>query len=909
VVSAVDSFGESANSAQVTATLFDPGFQLSATPSSQIVSAGNGTNYTVMMSTNGNFSGTVVFGIGGLPSAASASFSPPSLGQGGSSLLTIQTTTNTPGGAYVLTIAGTNGASVLTTNVTFVVNGTSAGPGTLLWTSGSGAGTNWSAFLNWTNVTAGGYGPPGAGNSVVFTNTATAAAQAAVDNVVDSSVAIASLLYSHTNHFHNTLILPGDTLSIATNLTVGTGTDLGTSGAVFASISGGGGSLVITNTNCVVNIRQGTGSSSGPYLQRATLDMSGLDTFNAKANRILIAADGGVTSRETGTLYLAKTNIITLYGSAPAIDAGENPSNGAGANNDPSALTSFLYLGQSNGIFADSIGIGRSKGAGVMAFNPAYTNGLTPALYLRGATANRVATFSLGDESPLGSSNQRSTGTADFSGGTVDALIDTAYIGRSINGTNTGTAVSAAGTLTFDVGTINANTLEIGFQTLAIGTGPGASGTVNVNGDGVLIVNQTIELAHGSVSSPPVQGVLNINGGTVQATNINGGGGLSAIALNSGKLDLQSGGIANVSALNVGASSVSEPALLANAGSITSSNAIVIAPNGTLAGNAVIAAPGLTVNGVISPGVNGAGWITNNGPVTFGAGGSYVVTVQNGVAGPANGWSFLKASAGIVIQATSGSPFGIQLQSAGLAANFGYNTNYDWVIATANGGIANYDPPKFTVDDSLFANDLAGGYFYIRTNSDASALVLSFTNNHPPVAAPVSLTRTETVMTIPLASLAAHWSDPDGDPVALVSVNQSSPGGANNVSTDGAYIYYTNANNVLDTISYTVQDARTNPPAVYRPGDTVQAVAGTLTILPARPLIAIPAIQGGNLVLSGSGGLPNRTYYVLTATNMALPLDQWLRIATNQFDAAGDFQFTNSPALNASQQFFLLQSQ
>src|SRR5439155_576876 len=128
----------------------------------------------------------------------------------------------------------------------------------------------------WTNVTGGGYGPPGLGSSVIFTNTATASAQATVDNVVDSSVAIASLLYSHTNRFHNTLILPGHTLAIATNLAVGTGTDLGINGAVFASIGGSGASLAITNTSCLVSIRQGTGSGSGPYLQRATLDLSGL---------------------------------------------------------------------------------------------------------------------------------------------------------------------------------------------------------------------------------------------------------------------------------------------------------------------------------------------------------------------------------------------------------------------------------------------------------------------------------------------------------------------------------------------------------------------------------------------------------------------------------------------------------
>ncbi|HEX5220665.1 MAG TPA: autotransporter-associated beta strand repeat-containing protein, partial [Verrucomicrobiae bacterium] len=49
----------------------------------------------------------------------------------------------------------------------------------------------------------------------------------------------------------------------------------------------------------------------------------------------------------------------------------------------------------------------------------------------------------------------------------------------------------------------------------------------------------------------------------------------------------------------------------------------------------------------------------------------------------------------------------------------------------------------------------------------------------------------------------------------------------------------------------------------------------------------------GNLILSGDGGTPTGSYYVLTATNVTLPSASWSRVATNQFDAAGRFNLTN----------------
>src|SRR5262249_15320354 len=116
-------------------------------------------------------------GVSGLPTGASASFNPATLTQPGVSTLTITSTSNSPSGNYPLTIIGSNGAVILSAAVTLTINGLIANPGTLLWTAGSADG-NWSTALNWTNPLAGGNGPPGSGNGLVFTNLGVAAASA-----------------------------------------------------------------------------------------------------------------------------------------------------------------------------------------------------------------------------------------------------------------------------------------------------------------------------------------------------------------------------------------------------------------------------------------------------------------------------------------------------------------------------------------------------------------------------------------------------------------------------------------------------------------------------------------------------------------------------------------------------------
>lgn len=75
-----------------------------------------------------------------------------------------------------------------------------------------------------------------------------------------------------------------------------------------------------------------------------------------------------------------------------------------------------------------------------------------------------------------------------------------------------------------------------------------------------------------------------------------------------------------------------------------------------------------------------------------------------------------------------------------------------------------------------------------------------------------------------------------------------------------------------------------------------------------KPEITSIRALGTNLVFTGSNGVPGSTYYLVSSTNLALPLNQWQPAASNVFDSNGNFNVTNvkSPV---SQQFFRIRTQ
>jgi hypothetical protein len=133
--------------------IFNPGtspdFTISSSPIAVTVAQGGNGVSTITTAVSGGFNSSVTLTATGLPTGASAAFSPTSLAAPGSgtSGLTITTSASTPAGAYPITVTGTGGGKTHATTVTLTV--TSGGGGVTTLTSGVGVSVS-GALNSWT---------------------------------------------------------------------------------------------------------------------------------------------------------------------------------------------------------------------------------------------------------------------------------------------------------------------------------------------------------------------------------------------------------------------------------------------------------------------------------------------------------------------------------------------------------------------------------------------------------------------------------------------------------------------------------------------------------------------------------------------------------------------------------------
>jgi hypothetical protein len=457
-----------------------------------------------------------------------------------------------------------------------VTTATIATAGTIPW-SGAGApgNINWNDDANWVgNV------PPGAGDTALFDNSdvSSSAGPGSADNIVNIDFTIEALMYGETNTspmWHNTVINAGTTLTVSSTtaeivLDSGTQTDPPSGLTQCYNTIGGDGSLTVddTNTESVMIVSQGSSTYTGAPGLWASLDMSSLNTFQGTFGRLLVGVQGvGATpnevtlnssGRQSGKLSLALTNIIHLTQTGN-VQGGYNAAAGGPALIVVDAPfwgdnQSVLSLGQSNAIWADSITIGRNGAlqSGVLQFNPNITG--PQQLFLRGESSNRVSELIVADATYNGSYSQyespdprinvttnisgglhvQESGLADLSAGTSDIMIDTLILGMGYNGTPGGYVV---GQLNMGAGTLNVNSLELGFVSSTTTTTQPVTGILNVDG-GTVVVNDDLLLGvpDGAGTAAAAAGDVTINGGGVWANNLINSGGPSSITINGGSL-------------------------------------------------------------------------------------------------------------------------------------------------------------------------------------------------------------------------------------------------------------------------------------------------------------------------------------------------------------------------------------
>ena len=259
----------------------------------------------------------------------------------------------------------------------------------------------------------------------------------------------------------------------------------------------------------------------------------------------------------------------------------------------------------------------------------------------------------------------------------------------------------------------------------------------------------------------------------------------------------------------------------------------------------------------VNKAVPSLGVVSSQNPVAFHANLTFTSTVTGGGVTPTGSVQFK----------TNSSAFGATASLAGGAATSGSTTNLPRgtnPIAAEYSGDANY----FAV-----------------TNTAAQGVT-----NTPPVAQLATYTRGSGIsLKMLLVSLATNWSDVDGDTVSLDGASLTTTNGGA-LATNATTLFYANANNVADLITFTIRDSH---------GDAA----------PGRVAVVIEASSGqGQTVAFTDGvmrvvfaGIPGREYSVQRSLN----LTNWVAISVitapgnGVFEVIDDFSDTGPPPASA----------
>ncbi|MFZ0392991.1 MAG: protease pro-enzyme activation domain-containing protein [Terracidiphilus sp.] len=101
-----------------------PGYSLSASPSSVSIQQGNAGSTSITSTVTGGFDSAVTLSASGEPTGVTIGFSPTSITGTGSSTMSITVASTVAAGTYPITVTGTSGSTVETTTVQLTVTGT-----------------------------------------------------------------------------------------------------------------------------------------------------------------------------------------------------------------------------------------------------------------------------------------------------------------------------------------------------------------------------------------------------------------------------------------------------------------------------------------------------------------------------------------------------------------------------------------------------------------------------------------------------------------------------------------------------------------------------------------------------------------------------------------------------------------
>jgi len=821
-------------------SLIQPGFSIEVSPVSQTVTGGQSASYTVTVSPTNGFTGPVALSVAGLPAGVSASFNPTAIDTSGTSTLTLVTSNSTPGDIYDLFVTGTNGpiVSVNGQEVTLEV----------IATDSDGDG-----IPDWWMLQYFGHATGSAGDNSRATDDA--------DN--DGLSNMDEYLAGTNPTVHNPANLTWASVSSsAWDVTNSVNWNIPGSSRLFYN---GDNVLFDDTAGVVTNVTIASGISVQP----------GIVTNNSSTKSFTISGSGKISgpallvksgnSKLTISTANDFTGNIFVQGGTLSISAENN----LGAN--PNTLT---------------------------------TNQLT----LDGGTLQTAVTFSIDD-------GNRGI-TLGGNGGTINVTANTLTVVDLINGGGTLTK-TGDGTLALNsVNTWSGGSIATAGAFRANIVGAYGSGLVTVNGLGTAYHNAggTYTNAYDLNGIGPVEatgnfGAIRFANNSSTATiltgpiHLSGDSRISARGIAySNPGGMISGRITGDKALEFGNSGdTSNPGriTLSNSGNNWSGNTTIshgtlrvgvaeVIPNGAGNGNVIINNSNPTNDSILD--LNGFNETINGLAATGNGLARCVVSNSSAIAATLTlGDGDANAAFGGVIKAATG-VIALTKIGAGAETLGGANT-YTGATTISNGTLVVNGSVGNTVVTVRSNGTLSGNGVINGTVTVNSGATLSPGNS----IGALTINGTVTLQGTTFMELNKSLGTNDvirgataiqyGGTLSLTNLSGTL------VTNDSFKLFYAN--------TYSGAFARIVPaiPGLGLAWNTNTLTDGTLGIVAAAtssPGINAVEMSGGALVFRGTNGVPGWTYYVLTSTNLTVPLTNWDVIATRAFDTSGNFSVTQN---------------
>ncbi len=385
-----------------------PDFSLSLSPSSETLTAGSSTTYSVTATAKNGFHGTVSFSASGLPSGAGASFNPTSVTGSGSSTMTVTTSASTPAGTYTITITGASGSLSHATTVSLTVNAVaqpnfslSASPSSVTINQGTSGtstitvtpqnGFSGSVALSTSGLPSGvtaSFNPSSTTTTSTLTLTASSGAATGTSTVTITGTSGSLSHMTTVSLTVNSAAQPNFSLSASpSSVTIVQGGSAGTSTITITPSNGFAGSVSLSATGMPSGVT--AAFSPNPATSTSTLTLTASST----------ATTGSVTVATTGTSGgLTHTTAIAL-----AVTPGPNFSLSASPNSlsvaRGSTGTSTITIHPTNG-FTGSVTFSASN----------LPTGVTASFSPNPSTSNSTVTLTVSSSATTGTFSVRVRG-------------------------------------------------------------------------------------------------------------------------------------------------------------------------------------------------------------------------------------------------------------------------------------------------------------------------------------------------------------------------------------------------------------------------------------------------------------------------------------------------------------------